>query len=173
MSRVSSVVDGPTVLDQVWGKRPEYYDVFMSDYTASMLRADPVLAELCRVRIAQLVESDFDLSLRFEPARAAGLDEAKISALTQYPESELFSERERAALEFAEQFAIASSSITDDDVLRLQAHLTPEEFVYLTKALGVIDQFARSNSAFRLGVADAVPPTMPGFVLAPTNREDS
>ena len=41
MSRVANVVDGPTVLDQVWGKRPEYYDVFMSDYTASMRRADP------------------------------------------------------------------------------------------------------------------------------------
>ena len=173
MSRVANVVDGPTVLDQVWGKRPEYYDVFMSDYTASMRRADPVLAELCRIRIAQLVESDFDLSLRFQPARAAGLDEAKIADLTQYPESERFSDRERAALEYAEQFAIQSSSITDDDVQRVQAHLTPEEFVYLTKALGVIDQFARSNSAFRLGPADVVPPTMPGFVPAPTNSKDN
>src|SRR3954451_15182641 len=172
MSRVSSVVDGPTVLDQVWGKRPEYYDVFMSDYTASMRRADPVLAELCRIRIAQLVESDFDLSLRYEPARAAGLDEAKIAAVTQYPESELFSERERAVLEFAEQFAIQSSSISDDDVARVQAHLTAEEFIYITKALGVIDQFARSNSAFRLGAADAVPTTMPGFVLATAQSED-
>jgi alkylhydroperoxidase family enzyme len=173
MSRVSNVVDGPTVLDQVWGKRPEYYDVFMSDYTASVRRADPVLVELCRVRIAQLVESAFDLSLRYEPAQAAGLDEAKLAELTQYPESELFSERERAVLEYAEQFAIQSSSITDDDVQRVQAHLTAEEFVFLTKALGVIDQFARSNSAFRLGPTDVVPSTMAGFVPAPTNSEDN
>jgi alkylhydroperoxidase family enzyme len=172
MSRVSNVVDGPTPLDQVWGKRPDYYDVFMSDYTASVRRADPVLVELCRIRIAQLVESVFDLSLRWEAARVAGLDEAKIAAVTRYPESELFSERERAVLEFAEQFAIQSSSISDEDVLRVQAHLTDEEFIYLTKALGVIDQFARSNSAFRLGAADTVPPSMPGFVLTPATSED-
>lgn len=170
MSRVSSVVDGPTALDQVWGKRREYYDVFMSDYIASLRRADPVLTELCRVRIAQLVESAFDLSLRWGPARAAGLSETKIADVTRYPESELFSDRERAVLEFAEQFAIQSSSISDDDVLRVQAYLTPEDFIYLTKALGVMDQFARSNSAFRLGAAETVPSTMPGFVL--TTSED-
>lgn len=169
MSRVSSVVDGPTLLDQVWGKRPAYYDVFMADFNASMRHADPVLAELCRIRIAQLVESAFDLSLRFVPAQSAGLDEAKIAQLTQYPDSPLFSERERAALEFAEQFAIASSTISDEDVQRVQAHLSAEEFIYLTKALGVIDQFARANSAFRLGAADAVPSTLPDFVPAPTN----
>jgi alkylhydroperoxidase family enzyme len=167
MSRVSAVVDGPTALDQVWGKRPEYYGIFMGDYTDSLRRADPVLVELCRIRIAQLVESEFDLSLRYEPAREAGLNEAKIDALAQYPESDLFSARERAALEFAEQFAIQSSSITDDDVNRLREHLSAEEFIYLTKALGVIDQFARSNSAFRIGAVETVPSTMPGF--APKN----
>ena len=172
MTRVGSVVDAPTPLDRVWGKRQEYYDIFMGDYIDSVRRADPVLVELCRIRIAQLVESAFDLSLRYQPARTSGLDETKIAAITRYPESELFSERERAALEYAEQFAIQSSSISDEDVLRVQAHLTIEEFIYLTKALGVIDQFARANSAFRLGAADAVPTTMPGFVLASANSED-
>ena len=85
--------------------------------------------------------------------------------LSKYPESELFSDRERAVLEYAEQFAIQSSSISDDDVARVQAHLTAEEFVYLTKALGVIDQFARSNSAFRIEPPESVPSTLPAFVL--------
>jgi alkylhydroperoxidase family enzyme len=79
----------------------------------------------------------------------------------------LFTERERAVLEYAEQFVIQSSSISDDDVARVQAHLTPEEFVYLTKALGVMDQFARTNSAFRIEPPEAVPPTLPAFVLQP------
>ena len=165
MSRVSSVVDGPTDLDRVWGKRPEYYELFMSDYGDSLDRADAVLVELCRIRIAQLVESAFDSSLRYQPAQAAGLTEEKIAALSKYPESELFSDRERAVLEYAEQFAIQSSSISDDDVARVQAHLTAEEFVYLTKALGVIDQFARSNSAFRIEPPESVPSTLPAFVL--------
>ena len=55
---------------------------------------------------------------------------------------------------------------------RVQEQLNPTEFIYLTKALGVIDQFARANSAFRLGPAEAVPTTLPGFVLATANSED-
>jgi len=165
MSRVSSVVDGPTDLDRVWGKRPEYYALFMSDYNDSLDRADAVLVELCRLRIAQLVESTFDASLRYAPAQAAGLNEEKLAALANYPESELFSARERAVLEYAEQFAIQSSSISDDDVARVQAHLTTEEFIYLTKALGVMDQFSRSNSAFRIEAPEVVPSTLPAFVL--------
>src|SRR3954451_4530355 len=167
MSRGSALADGPTELDQVWGKRREYYELFMSDYTDSVARADAVLVELCRLRIAQLVESAFDASLRYEAAQAAGLSEEKLAAIGESPESELYSDRERAALEFAEQFAIQSSTISDDDVARLREHLSTEEFIYLTKALGVIDQFARSNSAFRIAPAQTVPATMPGFALAP------
>jgi len=165
MSRVTSLAEGPTELDRVWGKRPEYYAVFMSDYADSIERVDPVLLELCRIRVAQLVESTFDLSLRYAPARAAGLGEDKLDAVADYPDSPQFTDRERAVLEFAEQFVIQSSSISDDDVTRVQAHLTPEEFIYLTKALGVLDQFARANSAFRLAPAESVPPTMPAFLV--------
>jgi alkylhydroperoxidase family enzyme len=167
MSRVSSLADGPTELDRVWGKRPEYYEIFMGDYTDSIARVDPVLLELCRIRIAQLLESAFDQSLRYEPARAAGLTEEKIAALPDYTDSALYSERERVALEYAEQFVIQSSSISDDDVARVQAHLAADEFIYLTKAFGVMDQFARTNSALRIAPADVVPPTLPAFVLRP------
>jgi alkylhydroperoxidase family enzyme len=165
MTRVSSLAEGPTELERVWGKRPEYFDIFMRDYNDSIGRVDPVLLELCRIRIAQLVESAFDLSLRYAPAGAAGLTEDKIAALVNYPESSLFSDQERAALEFTEQFVIQSSSISDEDVARVQAQLTPEEFIYLTKALGVMDQFARANSAFRIAPAETVPPTMTAFVV--------
>lgn len=165
MTRVSSVVDAPTELDGVWGKRPEYYAIFMGDYNDSIARVDPVLLELCRIRIAQLVESAFDLSLRYAPAQDAGLSEAKIEALSNYTDSDLFSAKERAALEFTEQFVIQSSSISDDDVDRVQAHLTAEEFIFLTKSLGAMDQFARANSAFRIAPATAVPATMPAFTI--------
>jgi alkylhydroperoxidase family enzyme len=165
VTRVGSLVDAPTELDGVWGKRPEYYAIFIGDYNDSIARVDPVLLELCRIRIAQLVESAFDLSLRYAPAQEVGLTEAKIEALSHYPDSDRFSEKERAALEFTEQFVIQSSSISDDDVARVQAHLTAEEFIYLTKSLGAMDQFARANSAFRIAPATAVPATMPAFTL--------
>lgn len=153
-------------MDQVWGARPEYYEHFMKDYVASVSRVDPVLVELCRLRIAQMVESAFDAALRYAPALAAGLSEAKIAALADYPTSPLFSERERVALEFAEQWVIQSSTITDDDVERVQTVMSAEEFIFFCKALSVTDQLARANSAFRLAPPAEAPPTMPGFAVA-------
>ena len=166
MTRVTELVEGPTELDRVWGLRPEYFALFMQDYGKSVARIDPVILELCRLRVAQMVESEFDQALRYRPAREAGLDEAKIAALVDYPTSALYSERERILLEFTEQWVIQSSSIDDDDVARLQTVMTPEEFMYFCKALSLIDQFARANSAFRLAPPPVVPAAMPDFILS-------
>jgi alkylhydroperoxidase family enzyme len=166
MTRVGELADGPTELDQVWGLRPEYFALFMRDYRKSIARIDPTVLELCRLRVAQMVESAFDLALRYRPAAEAGLGQAKIAALSDYPTSPLFSDRERVILEFTEQWVIQSSSITDDDVARVQTVMSPEEFMYFCKALSLIDQFARANSAFRIAPPPVVPAVMPDFALA-------
>jgi|SRR3954454_865633 alkylhydroperoxidase family enzyme len=163
MSRVQNGVAGATDLDRVWGTRPEFYALFMADYEKSIGRVDPVIAELSRLRIAQMVESAFDLGLRYRPAAAAGLTEEKVAALADYPTSASFTARERACLEFTEQWVVRSSAISDEDVARLQEHLTPEEFIYFCKALSVLDQLARTSSAFRLDPPQAAPTSMPQF----------
>ena len=160
MSRVTNLCEGPTELDQVWGHRQQYFQLFVDDYLQSVRRADPVLVELARIRIAQLVESEFDAALRYQAAADAGLTEEKIAEITDYPTSPRFTERERAALEFTEQFALQSSSISDEDCARLQEHVNAEEFIYLVKALSSIDQFARANSAFRIQPSEQVPPSL-------------
>ena len=168
MTRVRNLAAGPTELDRVWGLRDDYYQLFMADYRKSLSHLDPVLVELCRVRLAQMVESGFDLSVRYSPSVEAGLTEEKIAALSDYPTSELFTERERTALEFTEQWVIQSSSITDEDTNRLLTVLTAEEFIYFCKALSVMDQFARANAIFAIQGSGAVPQTMPDFALIQT-----
>jgi alkylhydroperoxidase family enzyme len=169
MTRVTVLCDGPTELEQVWRHRDDYYRLFVDDYIRSVRRLDPVLVELARLRIAQLVESEFDAALRYRAAADAGLTEAKVSAITDYPTSELFDARERAVLEFTEQFALQSSSISDEDCTRVQEHTTAEEFIYLVKALSTMDQFARANSAFRIQPSEQVPAALSaGFTIRPT-----
>jgi alkylhydroperoxidase family enzyme len=168
MTRVKNLVDGPTELDRVWGLRDDYYRLFMADYRKALSNLDPVLVELCRLRVAQMVESPFDLSVRYLPAIDAGLSEQKISVLGDYPTSPHFTDRERTALEFTEQWVIQSSSIADENVQRLLTVLSPEEFIYFCKALSVMDQFARANAIFAIEPNDAVPETMPDFALVLT-----
>jgi alkylhydroperoxidase family enzyme len=163
MTYVTNLADGPTELDRVWRLRPKYYDLFMEDYHRSIERLDPVLIELCRLWMATLLGSKLDLSLRYKPALAAGLTEAKLKELANYAKSPLFTRQEQVCLDFAEQFAIQSSNITDDDVKRLSDVLSWEDVIYFIKALNVLEQLSRSSTVFDIEPSDVVPATMGNF----------
>jgi alkylhydroperoxidase family enzyme len=166
MTRVLELSPGETELEQVWSKRPEYFSIFIRDYEKSLAGADPIHVELVRLRIAEMVESAFDLGLRYRPAQEAGLTAEKIAALGNYLNSPLYTDADRVVLDFVEQWVIQSSAITDADTDRMQSVMTPEQFMFLCKAMSVIDQFARANSAFRIGAPSTVPSQLPSFVLA-------
>lgn len=166
MANLRNLPDGVTDLDRAWGMRPRFYEVFMSDYNRSVARVDAALIELCRLRMATILGSELDRSLRYTPALQAGLTEQKIAALPDYASSPLFTERERLAIGFAELFAIQSSSIGDDDVARVQEALGAEHFIYFVKALSVIDQLQRSVVAFDVQPGPVVPETLSDFRLA-------
>ncbi len=165
MTHMKTTADGATALDRVWNTRPQFHAVFMSDYRRSIARVDPVLLELCRLRMATLFGCSLDRSLRLKAARVAGLSEDRIAALENYDKSVLFTERERVCIGFAEQFALASYAISDDDVARVQQVLAPEEFIYFVKALSVIDQFQRAAVAFGAEPAPVPPAGMDEFVV--------
>lgn len=167
MTRVLDLAQGGTELEQVWNRRSDYFEIFLRDYEKSLRGADAVLAELTRLRIADMLESAFDLGLRYVPASEKGLTEDKIAAMRDYPTSPLYSEAERVVLDFVEQWVIQSSAISDADTDRMQSVMTSEQFMYLCKAMSVCDQFARANSAFRLSAPTSVPPQLPSFTLAP------
>jgi alkylhydroperoxidase family enzyme len=170
MVRARGGAEGATELDRFWGLRPRFYELFLQEYNKSARRVDPVIFELCRLRMAQVFESDFDLALRFGPAQEAGLNEDKIAALSSYFTSPLFSDRQRACIAFAELFAIQSSAITDEDCARVQEHLSPKEFVLLTKALGKVDQLQRCCVAVDIRFDGTVPPMLDSFVSASVER---
>jgi alkylhydroperoxidase family enzyme len=163
MANIRNLAPGATELDQVWGTRPGFYAVFMDDYQRSVARVDPSLIELCRLRMATILGSAFDLGLRYQPAAEAGLSEARIAALAEYAASPLFTERERLCIGFAELFVIQSSSIGDADVAQVQAALGAEQFIYFVKALSVIDQLQRSCVAFDVQPGASVPSTLAQF----------
>ena len=163
MTYVQQLADGPTELDRVYGLRPRFYALFMEDYNRSIERVDPVLVELCRLRMAALLDCKLDLSLRYTPAIKGGLTEEKLLELPKYQSSSLYSERERRCLDFAEQFVIQSSSITDEDVARVQTVLDAEAFIYFVKALSVMDQLQRGCAAFGIRPSALAPTTMTKF----------
>jgi alkylhydroperoxidase family enzyme len=113
----------------------------------------PVTLELCRLRMATLLASDAALTERSPAALEAGLSEARITRLPQWPTDPSFSAQERACIGFVEQFVIDHNGISDDDVRELTELLTAEGVVTFTTALIAWDNQHRLDNALHVAAA--------------------
>lgn len=80
----------------------------------------------------------------------AGADEEKIRQVPTWRESSLFSDMERAALEYAERMTITGEKVTDELWQRLRGHFSEAQMVELTAAVA-LENF-RSKFNVPLGV---------------------
>ena len=104
---------------------------------------DPVLLELCRLRIAQLHGAAHPLSIRTREAAEAGLGEAKIARLADWWKQPGFSGLERACLRFAEQFVLDAKAMSDEEARPVVAALGDAGTVAFVEALAIFDGFGR------------------------------
>jgi AhpD family alkylhydroperoxidase len=70
-------------------------------YTAE-LALSRQLAQLLRLRVAQINNCSYCLNVHYDAARSVGIHRAKIDFLSAWWETQLFSEAERAALQYTE-----------------------------------------------------------------------
>ncbi len=81
--------------------------------------------------------------------------EAKLAALSEWPTSPLFSDADRAALDFCEKYAIDPHTITDEDCVEMNRWFSEPELTNLTFALAVFESLIRSRVALaQLGLRD-------------------
>ena len=91
---------------------------------------DHSIKELCRVYVSRSVKCEYCGNQRSEAAQLAGFSEGKLDELLNFETSGTYSERERAALSYAE--AITWRLDPDDRFWeRLRAHFSEEELVEL------------------------------------------
>lgn len=131
--------------DRVFGLRPDLY----ADYRAfvsvfhSLRPVDPVMLELCRLRIAQLLGGKTKPGSGDLSAEAPALTDEKVAALENWRAAPEFSEAERACLAFAEKFVLDPHGVTDEDAAAVTAHLSAREMVAFSEALAIFDGFTR------------------------------
>jgi alkylhydroperoxidase family enzyme len=102
------------------------------------LAPDPATLELCRLRIARLLGSVEALRWRAEAVTGV-LDEDKVDALDEWESSARFDARERAYLDFTEQFVTSVRHIDDAQVAALCAHDTAADVCAFIDALYVLE----------------------------------
>lgn len=137
--------DGASTLEQAFGLRPDLAEPFRAFYAIFWRDrlVDPVVLELCRLRVARLLGCESELAVRYRPAVDAGLDESLVARLAQWPDDPGFDEAQRAAIAFAEQFVIDPHGIRVPVRDALREHFTLPEVVALTEALALFDGFMR------------------------------
>ena len=133
----------PTDWNQLAALASESVEQLVALHQAIDDSVDPVIVELCRLRIAGLIGARAHASLRRPKAVTAGLTEAKIAELARWPESPLFSAAERACIAIAEQFCMGAYTVTDADVAAVLEHLSADECYALVNGIWVMEALAR------------------------------
>ena len=90
------------------------------------------LHELVRMRVAQINQCTLCLSWRNQQAVDAGVTEDLLANVARAGEHPGFSDRERAAIEYAARYCTDSVAIDDDFMARLREHFDSGELVDLT-----------------------------------------
>jgi alkylhydroperoxidase family enzyme len=109
---------------------------------------DPITLEFCRLRMAMLLGSADELTYRTPRAVAAGLDEAQVGELADWPRSPRFTATQRACLAFCEQFVIDVANLDDATAAAVRSPLGDGDFVTFVHALKVVEQRIRLTLAW-------------------------
>jgi AhpD family alkylhydroperoxidase len=108
------------------------------------------LAHLIYMRVSQINRCAFCLDMHSQDARAAGETEQRLYALSAWRDTPFFTDRERAALAWAETVTELGPGAMPDAVFdEARRHFDERELVDLTMATIVINGWNRLNIACR------------------------
>lgn len=75
----------------------------------------------------------------------------EIMAVSQFRESKLFTEREKVAIEYAEEMTKTPVEVSDELFERLKNHFNDEQIIELTSSIAFENYRARLNHALGIG----------------------
>jgi AhpD family alkylhydroperoxidase len=111
---------------------------------------DRGLLELVRLRVSQINGCAYCVQYHTANGRDAGVPEAKLTLTVVWREAGIFTEREQAALAWAESLTlVAATRIPDEDYLAVSRAFDEQELAYLTAAINLINVWNRFSVAFR------------------------
>jgi AhpD family alkylhydroperoxidase len=111
---------------------------------------EPTLLDLVRLRASQINGCAFCIDMHWKDLRARGEEEQRLYMLIAWRESTLYSERERAALAWAEALTlVADEQVPDALFEETRQHFSDKELADLTLAVVAINGWNRLNVAFR------------------------
>jgi AhpD family alkylhydroperoxidase len=146
----------------LWARSPKLFVGVAILYGALDRRGsplEPALRSLLTVHVSQINHCRFCVDINAATLLKRGISEDKLWALEDWRDSNLFDERERAALEYAEAITRSDLEVTDELMARLKRQFDDDPIVELTALIAFQNMSSKFNAAL------AVPPQ--GFCRLP------
>jgi alkylhydroperoxidase family enzyme len=127
---------------------------------------DERLRNLVELKGAQMIGCEFCVDLGSQICRNCGICDEELLALTRYQQSDLFTDREKLALQYTAAVMRTPVEVTDELFARMKEAFSDEQLVEITALLTLVN-VDRFNAAFGIGSAGfsegtvCVPPDRP------------
>ena len=113
---------------------------------------DERLRNLIELKGAQMIGCEYCVDLGSQICRNSGFSDEELLALPRYRQSDLFTDREKLALDYTVAVMRTPVEVTDELFVRLKEHFSDEQLVEITALLTVVN-LDRFNAAFGIGSA--------------------
>jgi len=111
---------------------------------------DKTIVELAKLRVSQINNCAFCLQIHLNVSRRLGVPQDKLDLVATWHEAGIFTDRECAALAWAELLTrMADKSVPDEAYEAARRHFDEAEVIALSVAIANINAWNRLGAAFR------------------------
>ena len=108
------------------------------------------IVELAKLRVSQINNCAFCLQIHLNVSRKLGVPQEKLDLVATWHEAGIFSDKECAALAWAETLTrLADRGVPDEAYEAVRRHFSEAEVIFLSVAIGTINAWNRLGAAFR------------------------
>jgi alkylhydroperoxidase family enzyme len=131
------------------------------------------IQNLIELKASAMIGCEFCMDLGSQICRNSGFADEELLAIPNYRTSGLFTEQEKAALDFTVGFMHTPVDVSDEVFANAQKHFTSKQLVEIAGLLTLVN-LDRFNAAFGIGSAGfsegmvCVPPERPALRTTPT-----
>jgi alkylhydroperoxidase family enzyme len=152
---------------EIWAHQPKMMSG-MGKFQGAVRKGNSVderLKYLVELKGAQMIGCEYCVDLGSQICRNSGFSDEELLALPHYRHSDLFTQREKLALDYTVAVMRTPVEVTDGLVAQMKEHFTDEQLVEITALLTVVN-VDRFNAAFGIGSAGY----SEGMVCVPPDR---
>lgn len=138
---------------RLWGRTPKVFAALAVLYGALDRRAsplEPALRSLVTVRVSQINWCAFCVDLNSATVLKRGVAAETLAELPNFEASARFSEREKAALAYAEAMTWSDRKTTPEHFARLRAHFDEDGIIELTALVAFQNLSSKFNAALAI-----------------------